>query len=110
MSLKSGSPRYDSSLGKYVLDATALQNSMALAMENQMKKVYKALKGTDLPDVGVDDRRMLFSAVAGGILAFLDDHADELVQSVTITHSTGTPADHSVSNLDLDIQQDSLPG
>lgn len=110
MSLKAGGPGYDSIQGKYVLDTDVMQNSMALEMENQMKKVYKALKGTDLPDVGVEDRMMLFSAVARGVLAYLDNHAHELINSVTISHSTGTAAAHAVSNLDLDIQVDSLPG
>lgn len=106
MSLIPGSPRYDTNEEKYVLDDPAMQNSMALEIEEEMKNVYKALKGKNMPDVGEEDRRMLFSAVARGVLKYLNDNAYQLIKAVTIAHTSGGHpyTDHSLSGLDLDIE------
>lgn len=106
MSLIPGTPRYDTDEEKYVLDDLALLNSMALAIENEMKDVYKTLKGEDMPETGKEDRRMLFCAVARGVLKYLDDNAAQLIKAVTIAHSSGADlsATHSLSGLDLDIE------
>jgi hypothetical protein len=106
MSLKAGSPRYDSTEKKNVLDKDALIGSMAWEIDKQMKKVYKSVKGVDMPDVGKEDRRMLFCAIARGVLKYLNDHAPELIKKVTVKHQGTGSSDnwiHTVSGLDLDI-------
>ena len=106
MSLIPGSPRYDIDKEKYVLDDIAMQNSMALAIENEMKNVYKTLKGEDMPEVGEEDRRMLFSAIARGVLKYLEDNAGQLIKAVAILHTSGLNlgTTHSLTGLDLDIE------
>jgi len=108
MSLIPGSPRYDANEEKYVIDDLAIQDSMVLAIENEMKNVYKTLNGVNLPAVGEEDRRMLFSAIARGILKYLDDHAGELIKDLTIDHAGGTTTEHTVDGLDLDIEVKNL--
>jgi hypothetical protein len=56
------------------LDDTALEESMAMAMEQAMGDVYSKMKEQSLPDMGKEDRRLLFVAIARGILQYLDDH------------------------------------
>ena len=106
MSLKAGVPRRFGD--KYVLDNSALEDSMALEIENEMKKVYKAIKGTNLPEAGEDDRRMLFTAISRGVLKYLNDKAGELVKSVNITHTTETAEGHDLSELKLNIDVQDL--
>jgi hypothetical protein len=72
MSLYPGAPRLQG--GKQVLDDTALQNSMARAIEEAMNQLSVQLKGAPLPDVGRDDRRLLFVAISRGVLKYLRDH------------------------------------
>ena len=55
-----GDLRHDGT--KYVIDDAALADSMALEMENQLKDLYEKLKGAALPDIGIDERRLLFLA------------------------------------------------
>jgi hypothetical protein len=108
MSLKAGTPRKVS--GKYLLDDTALANSMALAIDKEMKALFEKIKGASMPDAGQDDRRMLFTAISRGILKYLRDHAGELLLSLTIAHITGYSAVHSITTgTALNIQVDDIP-
>ena len=104
MSLYPGSPHWNGV--KYVVDDHALQDSMAGAIEDAMADVYTKVKGTGLPDVGEEDRRILFTAIARGVLRYLEDHETKLLSGVTITHTSGTSVGHAVSNIDLNIQMD----
>jgi|GEM_PF-2636481 len=108
MALIAGGPRLDGS--KYILDRAALQNSMALAMEDEMKKLLLAVKGIELSQTGEADRLLLFTAIARGVLGYVDQNADDLIQTVQIGHTSGTSMGHSVSGLDLDIDVSTLPG
>lgn len=63
--------------------------SMAQAMEEAMKKEYQAIKGEPLPDMGVEDRRMLFAAIAQGVVRHLKDNVDAFDVS-TILHPSST--------------------
>lgn len=104
MSLYPGSPHRNGV--KLVLDDQALQDSMAGAIEDAMADVYTKVKGTGLPDVGEEDRRILFTAVARGVLRYSEDHETQLLSDVTITHTSGAGVGHAVSNLNLNIQMD----
>jgi hypothetical protein len=73
MSLYPGAPRLDEN-NRHVLDDLALQQSMALAIEEAMSDVFQKVKGTPVPEVGKEDRRLLFVAVSRGVLKYLDSH------------------------------------
>ena len=56
----------------HVLD---FADSMAEAMEEAFKSEWQAVKGVALPDRGEEDRRLLFSAIAQGVVAHLKEQA-----------------------------------
>jgi hypothetical protein len=104
MSLYSGA--VGSANGKFVLDATALADSMALAMDDAMADAYQKLKGSALPDKAKDDRRMLFVAIARGMLSYLQDHHNEIFATMNLTPSGGNPIDFQVNSVSLNIVTD----
>lgn len=104
MTLYPGGPRQVD--GQYVLDDTALQDTMARAIEEEMADVFQKVKGLALPDVGKDDRRLLFVAIARGVLKYLEAHQNDVLASVTIRHTIGPNVPHTVSDVDLNIQMD----
>lgn len=58
-------------------------SSLAAYLEQAMQNEWQAVKGESLPTSGpgVEDRRILFAAIAQGVLKFLADHVDDLVTS-----------------------------
>jgi hypothetical protein len=74
-----------------VANPGAFANSMALYMEEAMKKEWQAVKGYPLPTgLGEADRRILFAAVAQGVLRYLEDNLSSLA-----TTSAGGSGSHS---------------
>jgi hypothetical protein len=69
-------------------------DSMAEAMENALAQEYQKLKGEGLPDVGEEDRRMLFTAIAQGVVRHLKNNLDAFdvsVETTQVTGETGAP-------------------
>jgi len=57
-------------------------NSMAAEMEAAMKSEWQAVKNTALPGgAGEEDRKILFVAVARGVLKYLTDHRNDIQTS-----------------------------
>jgi len=56
-------------------------SSLAAYIDQAMKNEWLAVKGEPLPtgDQGADDRKILFAAIAQGVLKFLADHRDDLI-------------------------------
>lgn len=104
MSLYSGAVR--SVNGKYVLDDPALADSMALAMDDAMADAYQKLKGSALPDKGKDDRRMLFVAIARGLLTYLQNHENDTIAAMNLTPNGGVAFDSQVNSVSLNIVTD----
>ncbi|MBN1439683.1 MAG: hypothetical protein JW929_09760 [Anaerolineales bacterium] len=75
--------------------------SLAEAMEQAMDKEWQAVKGTALPSAGADDRKLLWAAIANGILNYLKAHEDEIVKTVTLDSS----AADTVTALELNIPE-----
>jgi hypothetical protein len=88
MSLYPGEPR--TVAGKQVLDDEALKDSLAKAVEDAMDDLLFRTKGAHLPEEGREDRRLLFAAVARGVLKYLSDHQGALRAKVTVTGAAGT--------------------
>lgn len=113
MSLYPGAPRWDDEEKKWILDKEALENSMAMAMENAMKDVYKKIKGNVLPELGKDDRRLLFVAIAQGVVKHLKDQEEAFqVHEVNVTQeddnrmtSSGTIS-FGIINYPVSVTQD----
>jgi O-methyltransferase involved in polyketide biosynthesis len=66
-------------------------NSMAEAIEIAMQQELAA-SGTALPAAGADDRRLLFVAIARGVLQYLKAHQTETFNSITFGAPPATGA------------------
>ena len=77
-------------------------NGMAEAMEISLQEEWLATKGVVLPQGGIEDRKLLFVAIARGVLRYLEDHENELITSITL-ESGGIETSHTVSQLNLNI-------
>jgi hypothetical protein len=86
--------------GGSVADFTA---TMAEAIEQAMEKEWQANKGSALPEDGKVERRILFAAIASGILNYLEAHQDEFISTITLQSGSGS-TDNTVTKLDLNIQ------
>lgn len=67
------------------------EDSMAEAIEDALKAEWATVKGIAFPDAGEEDRRLLFVAIAQGILRYLKDNAEAsiIVHSVEVTQEDG---------------------
>jgi len=72
MSLFPGGRVPDATGFRYSLEDAALVDSMALAMEEEMGLVYQGVKNVPLPDSAAKDMRLLFVAIARGVLKYLN--------------------------------------
>ena len=76
--------------------------SLAAAIEQALGDELFAARGQSLPDTGKDDRRLLFVAIAQGVLRYLAAHQDEILKSLTFNAGAGAVT-APVSALDLDV-------
>jgi hypothetical protein len=67
------------------LELSALTDSIDKAFGTEWKKS----KGGDAPDAGKDDRRLMFAAVARGILEYLSAQQNDFIASLTLTDTAG---------------------
>jgi hypothetical protein len=67
------------------------EDSMAEAIEDALKAEWATVKETAFPTTGAEDRRLLFVAIAQGIVRYLKDHADDsiIVHSVVVAQDSG---------------------
>jgi hypothetical protein len=72
-------------------------------IEQEFATVYAQTKGAPLPGAGGDDRRMLFAAVAGGVLAYLKANEDSLIDSLKVKEAGLDEKTLDVSEATLDI-------
>jgi hypothetical protein len=74
MTLFPGGSVADGAGYRYSLDDPALVDSMALAMEKEMAAVYQGVKNAPLPESTAMDMRLLFVAIARGVLRYLSEN------------------------------------
>jgi hypothetical protein len=79
------------------LDDAALADSMAMVMEEELNAMYGLLGRSALSEIGQEDRRLLFVAIARGVLRYLNDHVEAI--------GTSRVSDH-VHNVSLGITMD----
>ena len=58
-------------------------NSMAEAIEQAMSQELLLTEGIPLPSAGANDRRLLFVAIARGVLQYLKTHQSETFNNIT---------------------------
>jgi hypothetical protein len=72
-------------------------------IEQEFATVWQQTKGSPLPGGGAEDRRMLFAAVARGVLAYLKVKEDDVIDRLTVREAGGDQRDLTVVGADLDI-------
>ena len=78
--------------------------SLAAAMEQAMTQEWLAVKGVPLPNQGVEDRRLLFVAVARGLFTYLKANEDLLMTRITLRSTLGGTDDaFDVRQLELNL-------
>ncbi len=75
------------------------------AIQEAFAVEWQVAKGGSPPSMGTEDRRLIFAAVARGLLQYLEDHEDELMKRITFEDSGQDRQSHTVveTNLDIDI-------
>jgi hypothetical protein len=75
-----------------------IAESMAAYIEKAMQNEWLAVKGTSLPGgPGDEDRKILFAAVAQGLLKYLYDHRADIATLTAGSDSHKHTADFTVS-------------
>jgi hypothetical protein len=73
-------------------------NSLASYIDTAMQNEWQAVKGEALPnDQGADDRKILFAAIAQGVLKFLVDHGGDLITSDETADGDLSPHHHTMA-------------
>ncbi len=84
-----------------------VNGSMIEAIENQMASLFVQVKGTNIPDIGKEDRRILFAAIARGVLQYLKDNQNLIKINLNIQQDPTTfEIVQSSVNLDFNINMD----
>lgn len=78
-------------------------NSMAQAIEQAFVEEWQAVKGTALPAGDPTDRRLLFVAIARGVLRYLEVNQNQLIATIRLDDGDGFVRTYDVTALDLDI-------
>lgn len=85
-------------------------SSLAACIDQAMRNEWQARKGENLPESGpgVQDRQILFAAIAQGVLKFLADHVDDLVTSDD-SGDGGLSTHHHRMAFQVDTYREPLP-
>jgi hypothetical protein len=79
-------------------------NSMAQAIEQAFADEWQAVKGTPLPEGDPTDRRLLFVAIARGVLGYLEANQDQTIANIRLDDGDGFSQTWNVTALDLNIE------
>lgn len=73
-------------------------SSLASYIDQAMKNEWQLVKGEALPTgAGAEDRKILFAAIAQGVLKFLADHGSDLITSDASGDAGVTTHHHSMA-------------
>jgi hypothetical protein len=75
--------------------------SLAEAIEQALAKEWQTVKGSALPGDGSDDRKLLWVAVANGLLNYLKANQNDILTSITLDSS----AANTVTALELNVPE-----
>ena len=78
-------------------------NELTAAIEAGFDREWAAAKGTPAPSAGTADRRIMFAAVARGILQYLEAQENELINTMSGKDEHGNGVFIRVETTDLDI-------
>jgi hypothetical protein len=73
------------------------------AIQEALEKEWQEAKKQQLPAAGLEDRRLLFAAVARGLLEYLKKHQDDVLSTITFEDVAGERVTHAVKGAVLNI-------
>jgi len=76
-----------------------IANDLANAMMNQLDEAWQIVKGEPIPSPPGDDARVMFLAIARGLLIYMEQHQNDMVSSVALGGGSAV----NVNSLNLDI-------
>ena len=74
-------------------------SELADAMVAQLDEAWKIVKGEDFPGGSRDDAKIMFLAVARGLLIYMEQHQNDTVSTIAL----GGGASVNVTSLNLNI-------
>ena len=74
-------------------------SELADAMVDQLDEAWKAVKGEDFPGGSRDDAKIMFLAVARGLLIYMEQHQNDTIKTIAL----GGGSSVNVTALDLNI-------
>jgi hypothetical protein len=74
-------------------------NDLANAMMDQLDDAWQIVKGEPIPSPPGDDARIMFLAIARGLLRYMEQHQNETIKSIAL----GGGSSVNVTSLDLNI-------
>jgi hypothetical protein len=77
-------------------------SALTARIEAEFETVWERSRGP-LSSAGADDRRLLFAAVAGGVLAYLKANEDWVIDSLRVREAGGDERTLTVTDATLDI-------
>jgi hypothetical protein len=85
-------------------------SSLAAYLDKAMQNEWQARKGEELPKdgPGAEDRKILFAAIAQGVLKFLADHGGDLV-TTDESGDGGRTTHHHAMAFQVDTYRKDLP-
>jgi hypothetical protein len=78
-------------------------DELTAAIEAGFDREWQEAKGTPAPSAGGADRRIMFGAVARGVLQYLKENQNELLESFAARDQNGVSYTFTVSATDLGI-------
>jgi hypothetical protein len=78
----------------------ALADAIDAAFEHEWSVAKPA---TPLPAAGAEDRRLLFRAIARGVLRFLQDYDDELIDTIRFEDRSDNSFRYKVREIEFDF-------
>jgi hypothetical protein len=76
-------------------------DDMAAAMLTALPQAWKEVKGVDFPGGGQDDQRVLFIAIARGLLTYLKNNPSEIMNTIDLTAPPGGKITYTVNSVDF---------
>ena len=77
--------------------------SLAEAIENAMKTEWQTVKGEPMPDTDPQDRRILFVAIAQGVLGYLNSHAADAINTIEYDDGVGSTETLDIESVDFNV-------
>lgn len=74
-------------------------NDLANVMVGQLDEAWLQVKGTPFPGGNTDDARIMFLAVARGLLIYMEAHQNDTISTITL--EGGSAQDVTAMNLNI---------